>query len=103
VRGIEREDRDEPPITHSNRLIEIEIGMLGGKLGAREKRQRREHGGKLGASDKGKRGKRGGNRPGGPGESDWERREREEGAPLKLLALPPPGAALSKASPCNPP
>jgi hypothetical protein len=101
VRGIEREDRDEP-ITHSNRLIEREIGGLGGKLGAREKRQRTEHGGKLGASDKGKRGKREGNRPGGQG-NQIGREEREEGAPLKLLAPPPPGAALSKASPCNPP
>jgi hypothetical protein len=57
VRGIEREDREEP-ITHSNRLIEREIGGLGGKLGAGEKKERREQGGKLGARDKGKRGKR---------------------------------------------
>jgi hypothetical protein len=67
VRGIERGDREEP-ITHSNRLIEREIGGLGEKLGAGEKRER------------------------------WE-----QGAPLKVLATPPPGAALSKASPCNPP
>jgi hypothetical protein len=41
VRGIEREDMEEP-ITHNNQLIEREIGGLGGKLGAGEKRERRE-------------------------------------------------------------
>jgi hypothetical protein len=73
VRGIEREDREEP-ITHSNRLIEREIGGLGGKLGAGEKREEGA-GREIGARDKGKRGKREGNRP---GESGWERRERRE-------------------------
>jgi hypothetical protein len=56
VRGIEREDREEP-ITHSNRLIEREIGGLGGKLGA----GRRERGGKLGAERRERGGCREGN------------------------------------------
>jgi hypothetical protein len=102
VRGIEREDREEP-ITHSNRLIEREIGGLGGKLGAGEKRERREQGGKLGARDKGKRGKRERGTDQGDQGNQIGREEREEGAPLKFLATPPPSAALSKASPCNPP
>jgi hypothetical protein len=44
VKGKEREDRE--PITHSNRLIEREIGGLGGKLGAKDKgkRGKRERG-----------------------------------------------------------
>jgi hypothetical protein len=100
VRGIEREDREEP-ITHSNRLIEREIGGLGEKLGAGEKRERMEQGGKLGARDKVKSGKRERGTDQGDQENQIGREAREEGAPLKVLVTPPPGAALSKASPCN--
>jgi hypothetical protein len=80
--------------------LEREIGGLGGKLGAGEKRERREQGGKLETRDKGKRG----TRERGTGARGIRLGEkREEGAPLKLLSTPPSGAALSKASPCNPP
>jgi hypothetical protein len=101
VRGIEREDREEP-ITNSNRLIEREVGGLGEKLGAGEKRERREQGEIFGGQGQGKeREEREGNRPRGSGESDWERRERggssSQGSgdsspwrsPLKDVALQP--------------
>jgi hypothetical protein len=64
------------------------------------RRERREQGGKLGTSDKGKREKR---ERGTDQGNQIGREEREEGAPLKLLSIPLSGAALSKASPCNPP
>jgi hypothetical protein len=73
--------------------LEREIGGLGGKLGAGEKRERREQGGKLGTRDKGKRGEQ------TKGTRGIRLGEREEGAPLKLLSTPPSGAALSKVSP----
>jgi hypothetical protein len=83
--------------------LEREIGGLGAKLGAGEKRERREQGGKLGTTDKGKIGKRERGTDQGDQGNQTGREEREEGAPLKLLWTPPSGAALSKASPCNPP
>jgi hypothetical protein len=68
-----------------------------------EKRERREQGGKLGTRDKEKRGKRERGTDQRDQGNQIGREEREEGAPLNLLSTPHSGAALSKASPCNPP
>jgi hypothetical protein len=101
VRGIEREDREEP-ITNNNRLIEREVGGLGEKLGAGEKRERREQGEKLGAKDKVKRGKRERGTDQGDQGNQIGREERG-GSSSQGSGDSSPGAALSKASPCNPP
>jgi hypothetical protein len=97
LREIEREDREEP-ITHNNRLVEREIGGLGGKLGAGEKREEGA-GREIGGHGQGKEREERGEQTRGIRLGE----KREEGAPLKLLATPTPGAALSEVSPCNPP
>jgi hypothetical protein len=100
VRGIKREDREEP-ITHSNRLIERNWRAAREIGGGREEREEGA-GREIGGQGQGKeREEIEGNRPGGPGESDWERRERGGSSsqasgdsspwrsPLKGVALQP--------------
>jgi hypothetical protein len=69
-RGIETEDRREP-ITHNNPLIGERNWWAGREIGGG--REEREEGPGI-RKREGR--EREGNRPGGPEESDWERRER---------------------------